>query len=202
MVVIAVHELQLWTRHWIWALAAAALVTLSLLHSGRRLGELRVTLARRVPSVALHALSVLVLGALAWGLSGFIGRVQYDPRLGYHDSPSARGWGAAVRYVHREVSGRRVAFHGHGLFFPLYGDDLSNSVIALPEECTAEEALELCRQQGIEILVCFVPSERSEESGGYVFGEGLGPSLQRAHPDLEVLHAEDGAFVFRLQENR
>jgi hypothetical protein len=186
----AIHQ---WTRQ--WPIACAAGIAGALLLP-------RIPFERRAPrlraSSGTLALCALLLALLAWPLERFRASQQYDPDYGYRDGPSDRGWGPIVRYVHAHVSHSRVAFHGAGTFFPLYGDDLSNQVFVAPADLAPEALLEWCRENEIDVLVCFVPSQRAEGSTDFVFGTGLGPAIARSSDPPEILCEELGAYVFRL----
>ena len=198
---LATLELRHWSMKWPLALLLAGILTPLVLWLWPRL----VPWAKRMCTQrgwVVRSLLPLAVVSVAWPIERFRREVQYDPEHGYHDSPSSRGWGAAVRYVHRELAGERIAFGGYGLFFPLYGDEYENRVFALPAGASAEQALDFCRKRAIDVLVAFVPSHRPEGQGNYVHGESLGPALLAAEPALEVLHGAQGAYVLRLPNSR
>ncbi len=193
LVVAVLSAIQQWTRQWP---IACGVGFLGLVAQGIGPGLHR----RRWPVLpAAGALLAAALALLAWPLERFRAAQQYDLEYGYRDGPSDRGWGAMARCVHARVSHSRVAFHGAGTFFPLYGEDLSNTVLGVPEGLGPEAVLAWCRENQVDYLVCFVPSRRAEGSTDFEFGKSLGPELARLVPPPEIVCQDLGAYTFDLR---
>jgi hypothetical protein len=195
LAILMVATLRQWTQQWWIPTALASLASLLPVLDPRAAPFLRR------PWLAPGPLPfAVVLGLIAWPLERFRAHQQYDPEYGYHDSEADRGWGAIARYVHRYVGDARIAFHGSGTFFPLYGDDLSNEPIHAPEAHSAEELLAFCRERSADYLACFVPSQRVPGNGPFEFGQSLAAAILASTDPPELVLREKGAALFRLRQ--
>jgi len=192
--------------HWAPLVGALAVLVATTLRSDRVLRPTRRVLdpivRLRVPALA----TLLAVAVAAFGLQQLRTKLQYDERVGWHDSISERGWGPAVAWVHRDVHGQRVGLHGSIYFFPLLGEPFSNEVfvaddlhLEVPRRTPADVAA-WALEQRLDWVVCCVPRIDRTTSRDFTFGESFARPLLAGWPQrFELAFERAGAAVLRVK---
>lgn len=201
LLALAALNLAAWTRHAWWIVAAAVAIVLGSVVSSayrQRRPHIRffpILWSRWMPLVTIPGLVLC-----GYTLQHVRSELQYHPGYGYPSRVDPPAWGTLCSYVHRNVHNSRVAIFGDGMFFPLYGDDLSNVVIPLGMEGEVEDVVEQCVKENAEYLVIFNSSSTRAEDLDVESGDSLGDELLRCYPNRhEDLVEHDGSHVLRLR---
>ena len=108
------------------------------------------------------------------------------------------GIGDVYAFVHRTLRSQRILAYGREPTFPLYGDDLSNSVIPAREPLTPDGLLALCEARRADYRVLFAPAPR-HDSGGRQARLTTGLTMLARHPwRFSLVFASKSTYVLKV----
>ncbi len=181
-----------WARGW-WVAVAAVLAAAAGWAASVRASRLRLS-RPLLPAGVLGAL--VTLAVIAAGLNALRARWQYDAVYGYPAALANRGGAGEVwTHVHRTLARQRIVAYGMEPTFPLYGDDLSNRVVAVREPLAPDALLRLCDAERADYLVVFFPVP----GGDPRWSPTMAATLLAEYPDrVSVAFSSDRTFLLKI----
>jgi len=148
----------------------------------------------RLPIGVIAALVALALAAAA--MNAARARWQDHPVYGYPAALANRaGVGDVWAHVHRTLARQRIVAYGMEPTFPLYGDDLSNRVVAVREPLDPAAILRRCDAERADYLVVFFPPPGSDPR----WSPTTAATLLAEHPDrVSLAFSSDRTFLLKL----
>jgi hypothetical protein len=125
--------------------------------------------------------------------------MQYTADYGYRDTSSRNGWGKLCSYVHKDVTNKKILVIGEDMFFPLFGDKLSNTIFWFSKAATIKKLFDDSEAYDIDYIVAFPQQLERKAAKGFIFSKPFIPELIQKFPGrFEIVKQFGLSYLVRV----